>query len=152
MNITLRPIKERMEDNIEFINNPSCDETLEVSVQFYAMVGYSFPWVGYYAFLDDIVVGSAGFKGRPMGGQVEIAYGTQPAYRKQGIGTEICRLLVQLALQTDPTVIVTARTLPQENYSTHILLKNKFVLKGEVMDLDDGKVWEWRYEGRVKSE
>jgi ribosomal-protein-alanine N-acetyltransferase len=145
MKISLHRIKERLEDNVEFINNPACEESLAMSVQFYARVGYSLPWVGYYAFIDGKVVGSGGFKGRPIGGQVEIAYGTQATYRQQGIGTEICRILVRLALQTDPTVIVTARTLPQENYSTHILLKNNFIKKGDVIDPDDGMVWEWKY-------
>jgi RimJ/RimL family protein N-acetyltransferase len=74
----------------------------------------------------DTLVGSAAFKGKPKEGRVEIAYGVFPHYQNQGIGTEICGQLVLLALETDPTVIVTARTLPEENYSTRILRKNNF--------------------------
>jgi ribosomal-protein-alanine N-acetyltransferase len=147
MKIELRPIKERISDNAEFLKIPECEESLSMSIQFYARVGYSLPWIGYYATRDGAIVGSAAFKGRPMHGRVEIAYGTFPDHRKKGIGAEICRLLVQLAIETDPSVTITARTLPEENYSTSILRKNNFLNRGVVTDPDDGEVWEWEYAG-----
>jgi RimJ/RimL family protein N-acetyltransferase len=103
------------------------------------------PWIGYYASLDGEFVGSGGFKGRPIEGKVEIAYGTFPTFQNRGIGTLICRELVDVALATDPTVKVMARTLMEENYSTKILKKNGFVFRGVVTDPDDGDVWEWQY-------
>ncbi len=97
MEIVLLPIKEALSDNTEFLSNPLCAENLTMSVLFYARVGYSPPWIGYYASVDGTIVGSGGFKGRPLNGKVEIAYGTFPAFRTKGVGTAICRRLVELA-------------------------------------------------------
>lgn len=143
--ISLVPIREKLSDNDGFIEDPECRATLEMSVLYYAKVGYSVPWIGYYARMGDTWVGNAGFKGRPIGGRVEIAYGTFPSFQKMGIGTEICRQLVQLAKVTDPGVTITARTLMEENYSVKILRRNSFKWNGVVVDPDDGEVWEWEY-------
>lgn len=147
MNIELLPIKPRLVENHEFINHPDCKESLEMSVMFYAKVGYSVPWIGYYASLDGVLVGNAGFKGRPVNGTVEIAYGTFPAFQNKGIGRLICKKLVEVATKTDSSVRITARTLPEENYSTRILKKIGFTWQGVVMDIDDGEVWEWELLG-----
>jgi RimJ/RimL family protein N-acetyltransferase len=93
------------------------------------------------------MVGACGYKGKPVGGTVEIAYGTFTSFMNKGIGGAICRALTQLALVTDPGVRITARTLPEENYSTRILAKNGFILLGNVSDKDDGDVWEWEFRG-----
>jgi RimJ/RimL family protein N-acetyltransferase len=66
-------------------------------------------------------------------------------YQQKGIATRICKQLVELSLATDPSVRITARTLPEKNYSTRILEKNNFVLLGFVTDSEDGEVWEWEY-------
>jgi ribosomal-protein-alanine N-acetyltransferase len=147
MNVELRPIFPTPEENTAFLNQLESPEILDMTIKFYARVGYSLPWIGYFAFLDEEIVGSAGFKGRPMQGKVEIAYGTFPAFQSRGIGSEICRLLVGIARATDPYVVVTARTLRKESHSTKILRRNKFVKKGTVIDPEDGKVWEWEYAG-----
>ena len=142
----LIPIRETLEENEAFVNHPDCLETVYMSVDFYKRVGYQPPWIGYYVEKNDQLVGSAGFKGRPVDGKVEIAYGTFERFRHQGIGTHMCRLLVELSLATDPSVIITARTLPEKNYSTSILEKNGFVRLGTVIDPEDGEVWEWQYQ------
>lgn len=147
MTIELLPIKELLSENKAFLDHPDCQETLEMSVLFYANVGYHKPWIGYYASLNGTLVGNAGFKGRPIDGKVEIAYGTFPAFQQKGIGRLICQKLVHLATTTDPAVRITARTLPEENYSTRILKKNGFTWQGIVIDIDDGEVWEWEYTG-----
>ncbi|MFO7257297.1 MAG: GNAT family N-acetyltransferase [Bacteroidota bacterium] len=143
--ITLVPIARRMEDNTAFAAVPDCAEILAMNVQYYDMIGYRPPWIGYFAEDNGIFKGSGGFKGAPFKGRVEIAYSTFAQFRHQGIGTAICRKLVELARAADPTVIIAARTLPDNNYSTRILRKNGFVLKGMVYDKDDGDVWEWHY-------
>ena len=145
MNIELHPIKEFLSENTELLDHPDCKEGLEMSVLFYSRVGYSIPWIGYYVKLKSEFVGSAGFKGRPLNNQVEIAYGTFPSWQHKGIGSLICRALVQLAKNTDPSVRIMARTLMEENYSVRILRKNGFEWKGKVIDPDDGEVWEWEY-------
>jgi len=151
MHIKLLPIKQLLADNEEFLHHQDCVETLEMSVQFYARVGYSIPWIGYYASMDGTLVGSGGFKGRPFDYKVEIAYGTFPAFQSKGIGTEICRQLVQLARATDPGVRVMARTLMEENHSAKILRRNGFEWQGIVNDPDDGDVWEWEYKTKDSS-
>ncbi len=143
MNIELVPVQPTLAENVLFINVPECREVLEMTVLYYARIGYSVPWIGYFARIDGEFVGSAGFKGRPLHGKVEIAYGTFSSHRSRGIGTAICRKLVELARATDPNVIITARTLRTESHSTHILRRNNFVKKGTVVDPEDGKVWEW---------
>jgi len=146
--IELIPILPSLKENLAFVNNPDCADTLQMTIDFYKVVGYNPPWIGYYARSDNILVGSAAFKGKPINNKVEIAYGTMSRYRNKGIGTEICKSLVLLAQSIDPHVTITARTLPQENYSTKILKKNDFKLLGMVWDKEDGNVWEWEYEGK----
>jgi ribosomal-protein-alanine N-acetyltransferase len=152
VNIELLPIKQSLQDNIEFLQHPDCQESLEMSVQFYARVGYSIPWIGYYASMEGKLVGSGGFKGRPIDGKVEIAYGTFPSFQSKGVGTEICRKLVRLAQATDPSVRIMARTLMEENHSAKILRKNSFEWLGIVNDPDDGDVWEWEYKTKESLE
>ena len=135
-----------LDDNTEFSTNPLSREILEMTIGFFNKVGYVPPWIGYFVKQDDELVGSAAFKGPPANGAVEIAYGTWEPYRQKGIGSSICRLLVDLALKADTAIRITARTLPEENFSTRILRKNGFNLVGIVIDPEDGEVWEWEFE------
>ena len=146
----LLPIKQTIEENEVFAKDPRCNETLNVCIGFYKKVGFEPPWICYYAEEDGELVGSAAFKGKPVNNTVEIAYGTMESHRERGVGTRICRHLVELAQATDPFVRITARTLPEKNYSTRILEKNNFVLLGFVTDPEDGEVWEWEYVPKPK--
>ena len=143
--MTLLPIKETIEENETFANNPLCNETLVMSIAFYKRVGFNPPWICYYAEENGELVGSGAFKGKPINNTVEIAYGTFETYQQKGVATRICKELVELSLTTDPSVRITARTLPEKNHSTRILEKNNFVLLGFVTDAEDGDVWEWEY-------
>ena len=140
------PIYPDLSQNTAFLDHPDCQDSLQMCIDFYKRVGFEPPWICYYAQVEGVLVGSAAFKGRPKDGKVEIAYGTFPKHQHKGVGAEICRQLVLLALSTDPSVRITARTLPEENYSTRVLRKNGFALLGEVWDEEDGTVWEWEYE------
>ena len=141
----LLPINLSLEENAEFISNPLCQETIYMTLDFYEKIDFVPPWICYYAKKNDDLVGSAAFKGPPVNGTVEIAYGTFEKYRNQGFGAEICRRLVELSLKTDPSVRITARTLPEKNFSTLILAKNNFEFIGTVNDPEDGDVWEWEF-------
>lgn len=141
----LIPIKEHLEENPDFASHPDCQESIYMCIDFYKKVGYNPPWICYYVQLDGNLVAAAAFKGQPRDNKVEIAYGTFPQYQKQGIATKIARMLVDLSLQTDPAVRITAQTLKEENYSVRILRKNNFRLIGTAMDEDEGEVWEWEY-------
>jgi RimJ/RimL family protein N-acetyltransferase len=143
--MNLIPVKETLEENQQFVDDPLCQDTIYMTIEFYKKVGFNPPWICYYVQHDGNLVGSAGIKGKPVNGTVEIAYGTIEKYRKQGIGTGICKLLVDLCLETDPSIRITARTLPENNYSTRILEKNNFEFAGMVNDPEDGDVWEWVY-------
>lgn len=143
--MNLLPIHQKLEDNTEFLHLPEDMTYLRMLVSFFEKIGYNPPWIGYFAEKDGQLVASCAFKGQPVDGKVEISYGTFEPFRRQSIGTEVCRQLVQLAQQTDPTVRITARTLPAHNYSTRILEKNNFRLLGTVDDPEDGEVWEWEW-------
>lgn len=143
--IQLVPIAQTMEENYAFAVNPESQEILTMTVAYYKTIGFIPPWIGYFASFNGELAGSAGFKGKPVVNKIEIAYGTFLNYRGQGIGNQICRELVLLAQSTDPTLIITARTLPEHSHSTRILQKNGFRLQGNVWDKDDGDVWEWVY-------
>jgi len=141
----LLPIKRTLPENEIFAKNPLCKETLGMCIEFYKRVGFMPPWICYFVEENEELIGSAAFKGRPINNTVEISYGTNEQYRQKGIGTKICKQLVELSLATDPSVRITARTLPEKSYSTRILEKNNFILLGFVTDPEDGEVWEWEY-------
>ena len=147
--MTLLPIKETIKENEVFAKNPLCNETLVMCIDFYKRVGFEPPWICYYVEENSELIGNAAFKGRPINNTVEISYGTMESHRQQGVGTRICKKLVELSLTTDPSVRITARTLPEKSYSTKILEKNNFVLLGFVTDPEDGEVWEWEYKKKI---
>lgn len=143
----LLPIKERLEENVQFNRNPLCREILQQTIDFYKKVGFVRPWIGYFIEEKGVLVGAGAFKGQPVNGTIEIAYGTFEKYRKQGIGTKICRKLVGLSLRSDSSLRITARTLPEKNFSVRILEKNNFIFNRTVVDPEDGEVWEWLFKG-----
>src|SRR5258708_38780590 len=100
----LLPIKEQLSENKQFVDHPDCQESIYMSIEHYKKVGFQIPWIGYYAQVGKALMGVGAFKGKPKNGKVEVAYGTFPQFREKGIGTEICRQLVQIALKTDASV------------------------------------------------
>ena len=140
----LLPIDLEVTKNTRFLEFPECIPVLNVYPDYYHKVGYHKPYIGYFAAIDgNEIVGAAGYKGKPKDGKVEIAYGTFKNYEGRGIGTEICRQLVLLSLQTDPAIRITARTLQDGYASMAILKKNGFECLGTVYDEEDGEVLEW---------
>ena len=143
--MTMIPIEADESKNTIFMANEDCKEIAAVYPAFYRRVGFNPPWIGYFFRRGDELVGSGGYKGKPRDGKIEIAYSAFKNFEGQGIGTEICRHLVALSLQTDSKVIITARTLPHDSASTTILKRNGFRFLGTVYDEEDGDVWEWHY-------
>lgn len=148
--MNLLPIGPTLADNPGFLNDPDLEPMLSMTVDFFSRIGYVPPWIGYVAERDGVLVAGVAFKGPPRHGRVEIAYGVFPPYQHRGIATDLCGQLVRLARQTDPTVVVTACTLPEETFSTRVLQKNQFVRVGTVWDEEDGEVWEWEYRERTE--
>ncbi len=105
------------------------------------------PWKHGFAVVDrarGLVVGSAGFKGPPDAeGMVEVAYGIVPAWQGKGCATAALGKLVAFASGDDRVRLLRAHTLPENNASTRVLIKNGFTKLGEVVDPEDGRVWRW---------
>lgn len=116
--MTLLPIEQDVSLNNKFIENLECAGILSVFPDYYNRVGFNRPWIGYFATIDGVeIIGCGGYKGKPQEGKIEIAYHTFKDFEGQGIGTEICRQLVLLSLQTDPAIRIIARTLIEKNGS-----------------------------------
>jgi RimJ/RimL family protein N-acetyltransferase len=146
----LLPIDIDETQNSRFRENTECLVVLNVFTDFYKRVGFSKPWIAYFVPDDtDAIIGGGGYKGKPKDGKIEISYGTFKKYEGQGVGTEICRQLIALALQTDPSLTITARTLPENEASIRILKRNGFVCHGLVFDDEDGEVFEWIFDSAV---
>lgn len=144
MAMQLLPIDVDETKNHKFFINPECISVLKVYPDYYKKVGYNPPWIGYFVTIDgNEMIGACGYKGKPKDGKIEIAYGTFEKHQNKGIGTEICRQLVLLSLQTDPAIKITARTLQDSYASIKILEKNGFECLGIVVDEEDGDVLEW---------
>jgi len=137
----------RLEDLVEEPSLAFAREMLEMSREFYARIGATAPWFGYFTVDGERAVGVCGFKGNPVDGVVEISYGTFAAYEGRGYASAVAAALTRLALDTDPSLTVIAHTLPEENASVRILRRNGFRFAGEVMDPEDGRVWRWEYAG-----
>jgi RimJ/RimL family protein N-acetyltransferase len=112
-------------------------------------------WWLYQIVLGGDVVGDAGFGGppgveprlRPAGAQaavvgagvgesaglaeVEIGYHVLPAWRRRGIATSACRLLVEQAWR-DGADVVRGETAPDNRASRRVLLGSGFVADGEL--------------------
>lgn len=140
------PVNQYLHQNKRFADHPDTAGSLPMCISFYERVGFNPPWICYYVSEGDDLIGMAAFKGKPVDNRVEIAYGTIDRFQNQGIGTSIAAELVKMGLAADADVIITARTLPEENFSTKILRKNNFKLLGTVNDPEDGDVWEWEYQ------
>jgi ribosomal-protein-alanine N-acetyltransferase len=105
-----------------------------------------------YFFIDEraeALVGSGGFKGRPVHRSVEIGYEIGPPWRGRGYATAAAAALVQTARASGSVDVVTAHTLGEENASVAVLLHNGFVRSGEVTDPDHGVIWSWSLDLRA---
>lgn len=127
-----------------------CQQLLQMYDDFYPKIGFNLPWIAYFVVRDNQIVGSCSFIGKPQDGKVEIAYWTFKEFEGQGIASFACKELVTISYQTDPLVIITAKTAPEHNASTRILENNNFVFTEIVQDEDIGDAWLWTHKGRTK--
>lgn len=100
-------------------------------------------WAYGYSILateDGAEVASAGFKGPPIDGVVEIAYAVEAAHRGKGYATEIASALAHHALTFAEVTCVRAHTLPDGIVSQRALLGSGFSFTGQTEDPDDGVV------------
>ena len=147
----LIPITNSLEENSAFLEAQDCPPIIDAMIDYYQEIGFNFPWIGYFAIDEhDNPVETGGFKGVPNNGEIEIAYHTFGMHEGKDIGTVICKELVSIARNSDPSVLITARTLPDESPSCSILRKNGFTTLGVVIDPEDGEVFEWVIEKPIQ--
>jgi RimJ/RimL family protein N-acetyltransferase len=124
------------------------EDRAQVSAEWLAAVRASQsidPWLHGFSIVhceSGRAVGSCGFKGPPVGGAVEIAYGIEPEHQGNGYATEAAEALTNFAFAQNVRT-VRAHTLPESNASTRVLAKCGFRHVGDCLDPDDGPVWRW---------
>ena len=89
-------------------------------------------WLLYYVVAEDgRLAGTAGYKGAPRDGTVEIGYGILPDYQRRGLATEAAALLIEKAFREPGIQSVTAETLPHLLGSIRVMENNGLRLIGE---------------------
>ncbi|HLL42010.1 MAG TPA: GNAT family protein [Segetibacter sp.] len=137
----LKAIELNVDRSQQIYSSNDCQMLLKMYDEYYQLIGYNLPWVGYFVIKENQIVGSCGFTGQPKDGKVEIAYWTFKEYERQGISSFSCKELIQISEQTDPAIIITAKTAPEHNASTKILQNNGFTFTGIVQDHEIGDAW-----------
>ncbi|MBE7515045.1 MAG: GNAT family N-acetyltransferase [Chloracidobacterium sp.] len=127
----------------ELFASDDCQAIFAMYEDFYPTIGFVPPWVGYFVVRDGLVVGCCGFVGQPQDGKVEVAYATFKEFEGRGIASFSCSELLKIAYANDPSLMVTAKTAPEENASVAILRKNGFIYSGIVQDHEIGNAWLW---------
>lgn len=89
------------------------------------------PWLMHALVADDTVVGNAGFKGRPIDGQVELGYRILPEHRRRGLATAAATLLVERARLEPGVRRVIARIDPDNAISVRVVTAAGFEPDGE---------------------
>jgi ribosomal-protein-alanine N-acetyltransferase len=142
----LKVLSPDIDKSDSIFNSQECQEILKIYDDYYPGIGFNMPWVGYFVVRDHQIVGCCGFTGKPQDGKVEISYWTFKAFEGQGIASFACKSLIDISRQTDPTLIITAKTAPEYNASTKILQRNGFIYTGIVQDHEIGDAWLWVYQ------
>jgi ribosomal-protein-alanine N-acetyltransferase len=143
----LRLVLQTPQDVHRMIDAMSAEDRAQVSRDWLARLDASTesdPWVhGFRVVHGDsgTVVGTCGFKGPPVDGVVEIAYGIAPDHEGRGFATEAAQALVDYAFGYGEVRVVRAHTLPDGDASKRVLAKCGFRYVGEVIDPEDGLVW-----------
>ena len=125
-------------------SSKDCQDLLEAYENYYPIIGFNLPWVGYFIYKDEKIVGSCGFTGKPTNGQVEIAYWTFKEFENKGIASFACQELIKIAKKENEKIKIIAKTAPEHNASTKILEKNNFIYSGIVQDEEIGDAWLWK--------
>ena len=148
MELRVLQLKEN-KSNILF-ESPYCQNLLHIYESYYPKTGFSIPWVAYLIISQNQVMGACSFTGPPKNGNVEIAYWTFKQFEGNGIASFACQQLIKIAQTADPMVTITAKTSPEHNASTRILMKNNFVFTEIVQDDEIGDAWLWTLKPETK--
>lgn len=81
------------------------------------------------------MVGDISFKGEPNeNGEIEIGYGTYPAFQRNGYMTEAIGKITNWAFDHDNLNAIIAETDPNNIASHKVLKKNKFIVERQTID------------------
>lgn len=141
--IELKIINRNEDKKSELYSSYDCQQVIDSMNELYDKIGFNPPWVGYFVIKNNEVEGTGGFTGKPIEGIVEIAYWTFKAFEGLGNSSFTCKELISIAQKTDPDIIITAKTAPEENASTKILRKNGLIFSKIVQDHEIGDAWLW---------
>jgi ribosomal-protein-alanine N-acetyltransferase len=144
MNLALKQIQPDEDKTNEEYASEDCQLALKMWEEYYPKIGFHPPWLGYFTMLEKQIVGTCGFTGPPSNNTIEVSYWTFKEFEGRGIGTAACKELISIARKTDPGLLITAKTAPENNASTTILERCGFVFTGIVQDHEIGDAWEWR--------
>lgn len=139
----LRPLELNENKQLKIFNSPECQQLLKIYDEYYPKIGFNFPWVAYLIIKENKVVGSCSFTGKPINGKVEIAYWTFKEFEGKGTASFACKELVSIAKKENSNIILTAKTMPENNASTKILENNGFTFSKIVQDKEIGDAWFW---------
>jgi RimJ/RimL family protein N-acetyltransferase len=107
------------------------DDALRWTLRSIAQPGFQPRWGMYWIISpEEILVGTAGFKGAPSDGYVELGYGVVAEYQRRGYATAAVRALLRIAFASPDVVRVKAETLPDLTPSIGVLEKCGFRLIG----------------------
>jgi len=119
-------------------------EHCAATAELYRRIGFVPPWIGYVSVFNHEVVGGGAFVGAPVSGEVEIVYYTLPPFERRGFAKQTAGALVKIARDSQPDIVIIAKTLPMTNASTQILERLGFMRRGTAFDADVGEAWLWR--------
>lgn len=113
------------------------------TAELYGRIGFHPPWIGYIAVSQGAAVGGGAFVAPPCDDRVEIAYFTLAACEGRGFGTRTAQGLISIARAAKPGIEVFAKTAPEQNASTAILMRHGFRRLGTTIDDEIGEAWAW---------
>lgn len=144
MNLLLQPIQLDEDKTKGEFSSEDCQTALKMWEEYYPKIGFHPPWLGYFTWMDNRIVGTCGFTGPPINNRVEVSYWTFKEFEGRGLATIACKQLIAITRKADPELLITAKTAPENNASTTILERCGFVFTGIVQDHEIGDAWEWR--------
>jgi ribosomal-protein-alanine N-acetyltransferase len=116
----------------EFLDSPALEFTRDRLTE----APHDGEWWMYFIVLPTaaegrVLIGTAGYKGPPADGTVEVGYGIVTDHRRRGYASEAVRGLVARAFRVPGLRRVIAETLPELTASIGVLRKCGFELIGE---------------------
>jgi RimJ/RimL family protein N-acetyltransferase len=145
MQIRLSPIPLNPDKSESIYDSQDCQTLLNAWEDYYQEIGYDLPWIGYFVWSQNEIVGTVAFTGKPNENTVEISYWTFSKHEGKGISTASAKELIKIAHEADANLKIIAKTAPEKNASTRILEKCGFQYSRIVQDNEIGDAWEWTY-------